>query len=67
MLFTDVWYNIGYIYTIFGDLDMASEAFRLALNYMPDNIEALNNMGVIEYEKGNIESAINYGEKSFRE
>ena len=48
-------------------MELASEAYRLSLAYMPDNTEALNNMGIIEFKKGNIEAAINYSEKSFRE
>jgi tetratricopeptide (TPR) repeat protein len=64
---SDVWYNIAYIYTIFGELELAVEAFKISLNYKPDNHEALNNLAVIEAKKGNVDAAINYGEKSWRE
>ena len=43
------------------------EAFKISLNYRPDNHEALNNLAVIESRKGNIDAAINYAEKSWRE
>ncbi len=39
---------------------MAVEAYTLSLTYMPDNIETLNNMAVIESRKNNVDSAINY-------
>jgi tetratricopeptide (TPR) repeat protein len=43
------------------------EAFKITLNYRPDHYEALNNLAVIESKRGNIDSAINYAEKSWRE
>ena len=67
IIYSDLWYNIAYIYTIFGELDLAVEAFKISLNYRPDNHEALNNLAVIESRKGNIDAAVNYAEKSWRE
>lgn len=64
---SDVWYNVGYIYSILGDLDMAKEAYLLSLSFIPDNIESLNNLAVISSRKGHIDIAINYAEKSYRE
>ena len=58
VVFSDVWYNIGYIYTIFGDLDIATEAYKLSLNYRPYNYESLNNLAVISIEKKDYESAV---------
>ena len=46
---------------------MAAEAYMISLACLPDNIEALNNLAVIQCERGNIESGINLAEKSFRE
>ena len=64
---SDLWYNIGYVYTIFGDIDMALEAYRVAIAHRPDNCEALNNLAVILSQQGKTETAINYCEKSYRE
>lgn len=47
LIYSDVWYNIGYIYTIFGELELAIEAFKISLSYRPDNYETLNNLAVI--------------------
>lgn len=65
-LFADVWYNIGNIYSTIGEIDMAIHAYQLALTHIPNNVESLNNLGVIYWRKGDADSAINYGEKSFR-
>ena len=46
---------------------MALEAYKLSIANRPDNCEALNNMAVILCQQGNIDSAINYADKSFRE
>jgi len=37
MTYSDVWYNIGYMYTNLGDFDMAIEAYKVSLSYRPDN------------------------------
>lgn len=59
-LFTDVWYNIGNIYANMAELDMAIQAYESALAYVPENVEALNNLAVINYQKGNNDLSINY-------
>jgi tetratricopeptide repeat protein 8 len=46
---------------------LAVEAFKITLNYRPDHYEALNNLAVIESKRGNVDSALNYAEKSWRE
>lgn len=55
-----MWYNVGYVYTLMGDKDMAVEAYRIALTHHPEHIEALNNMAVIEASRDRLDSAINY-------
>ena len=45
----DVWYNIGGIYILVGDLDMAKQAYTTAIGLMPDHTEALNNMAIISW------------------
>lgn len=66
-LHADVWYNIGYVYAQFGELEMAGVAFRVALGLQPDHPEALGNVAVVEARQGRVEAAINYAEKSYRE
>jgi tetratricopeptide (TPR) repeat protein len=50
-----------------GDLEMAIEAYKISISYIPENCESLNNLAVIESIKNNLDSAINYAEKSFKE
>jgi tetratricopeptide (TPR) repeat protein len=59
-ILSDIWYNIGNIYIVMGDLEMAVQAFNLSLQYLPDNTEALNNLAVISDRQGNTDWAINY-------
>lgn len=65
-ILSDIWYNIGNIYSTLGDLDMAKQAYNLSLGHLPDNTEALNNLAVITFREGKTDWAINYAEKSFR-
>ena len=37
------------------------------MKHRPDHVEALNNMAVIEGNRGNFDNAINYAEKANRE
>ncbi|GLC45301.1 hypothetical protein PLESTB_000307000 [Pleodorina starrii] len=53
----DVWYNIGQTAVGIGDLALAHQAFKIAISLNPNHAEALNNLGVLEYRKGNDESA----------
>ena len=39
---------------------MAIQTYELSLKHMPDNTEALNNLAVIQFQKGNNDGAINY-------
>ena len=34
---SDVWYNIGGVYILMGDLDMAKQAYTTAIGLMPDH------------------------------
>jgi tetratricopeptide (TPR) repeat protein len=67
LIISDVWYNVGYVYTLMGEKEMALEAYKLAVGQRPDHSEALNNMAVIEASRGKIDAAINYAEKAHRE
>ncbi|GFR50306.1 hypothetical protein Agub_g12497 [Astrephomene gubernaculifera] len=53
----DIWYNIGQTAVGIGDLALAYQAFKIAISLNPNHAEALNNLGVLEYRKGNDESA----------
>jgi tetratricopeptide (TPR) repeat protein len=66
IVYSDIWYNIGYTYVLIGEWELALEAYKISLEYFPENIESMNNIGVIE-SKTSVEVAINWGEKSFRE
>ncbi|KAG2451608.1 hypothetical protein HYH02_003389 [Chlamydomonas schloesseri] len=53
----DIWYNIGQVAVGIGDLALAYQAFKIAISINPNHAEALNNLGVLEYRKGNDDSA----------
>jgi tetratricopeptide repeat protein 8 len=44
----DIWYNIGQIAIGIGDLRLAYEAFKIAVNIDPKHAESINNLGVLE-------------------
>ena len=48
-------------------MDFALQAYRNALKHRPEHIEALNNVAVIEAQKGKVDVAIKYAEKAWRE
>lgn len=45
----DIWYNVGGVFVVSGDLEMAKQAYQTAIGLMPDHTEALNNMAIISY------------------
>ena len=53
----DVWFNVGHVAVGVGDLDMAHQAFEIALGVESTHAESFNNLGVLESRKGNVESA----------
>lgn len=53
----DIWYNIGQVAIGIGDLSLAYQCFKLAISIDPSHAEAFNNLGVLEYRKGNDEQA----------
>ena len=54
----DVWFNIGHVAIGVGDLDMATQAFEIALSVDNTHPESFNNLGVLESKKGNDENAL---------
>jgi tetratricopeptide repeat protein 8 len=53
----DIWYNIGQVAIGIGDMALAQQCFRLCISMNPNHPEAQNNLGVLEYRKGNDEQA----------
>lgn len=54
---SDIWYNISYVAIFIGDLSLAYQALKISLAFSGDNIEALNNIGVLEIRRGREEQA----------
>lgn len=52
----DIWYNVGHIGVALGDLGLAYQAFKVAVNIDPEHGEALNNVAVLEMrrQKGDV-------------
>ena len=58
------WFNLGNMYVEGGEYYLASDAYRQAINYKPDYIQARMNLGVILAEKlGDYDGAINQYKK----
>jgi tetratricopeptide repeat protein 8 len=53
----DVWYNIGQVAIGIGDLNLAYQAFKIAISVEAAHAESFNNLGILELRKGNIEMA----------
>jgi len=53
----DVWFNIAHVAIGVGDLGLAYQAFKIAVNIDPTHAESFNNLAVLELRKGNIEQA----------
>ncbi|KAG7168174.1 Tetratricopeptide repeat protein 8-like [Homarus americanus] len=53
----DVWYNLGHIALGIGDINLAYQCYRLALVADNDHGESYNNLGVLEYRRGNLDTS----------
>ncbi|XP_054264815.1 tetratricopeptide repeat protein 8-like [Macrosteles quadrilineatus] len=53
----DVWYNIANIAIALGDLKLASQCLRLVLSVDSSHAPTYNNLGVLEYRRGNTSQA----------
>ena len=53
----DVWFNVAHVAIGVGDLGLAYQALKIAINIDPNHAESFNNLAVLELRKGNIESA----------
>ena len=56
---SEIWYNISHVATYIGDLSLAYQALKISLAFNGENIEALNNIGVLEKKKDKLELAKN--------
>ena len=54
------WANIGLVYLKKNDIPQATKALKSALQINPKQAYALNLMGVIEYNQGNVQKAVEY-------
>ena len=52
-----IWYNISHIAIAIGDLNLAYQSLKISLAFSGENYETLNNIGVLEIKKNNLEQA----------
>lgn len=53
----DVWYNISQVAIGIGDLGLAYQTLKIAVSIDSSHAESINNLGVLELRKGNIDQA----------
>ena len=53
----EVWYNFGQVAVGIGDLGLAYQAFKVAVSIDGAHAEALNNLGVLETQRKNLDQA----------
>eukprot|EP00792_Barthelona_sp_PAP020_P007732 TRINITY_DN3159_c3_g1_i1.p1 TRINITY_DN3159_c3_g1~~TRINITY_DN3159_c3_g1_i1.p1 ORF type:complete len:503 (+),score=104.90 TRINITY_DN3159_c3_g1_i1:835-2343(+) len=56
----DIWYNISHIAIAISDRGVAYQALKLAISYNPEHPEALNNLGVLELRRDNLDQAASH-------
>ena len=56
---SDIWYNLSCVGIYIGDLSMARQSLKIALSFNDKNIEALNNMAILDMKEGFYEQAKN--------
>jgi tetratricopeptide repeat protein 8 len=56
----DVWYNIGHVGVMLGDLGLSYQAFKVCVSIDPCHGEALNNIGVLEMRRQKTDAARTY-------
>ncbi|KAH8605086.1 putative Tetratricopeptide repeat [Trypanosoma vivax] len=56
-ILSDVWYNIGHVGIVTGDLRLAERAFLVAIEANPNHTEAFNNLAVLHLRIGNLKGA----------
>ena len=61
---SDIWYNISQVGIYVGDLALSKQALKIALSFNDKNIEAMNNMAVLDLREGKNEQAKNLFENA---
>ena len=56
----DIWYNIGQVGILIGDLNLAYQAFKITISINGTHMEALNNLAVLEIRRKKIDQGRNY-------
>jgi tetratricopeptide repeat protein 8 len=56
---SDIWYNLACVAIYIGDLSMAKQSLKISLSFNDKNIEALNNMAILDMKEGFYEQAKN--------
>ncbi len=56
----DIWFNISHLCIGIGELTLAYQCLKMAIQYDSHHPEAINNLGVLESKKRNIDSARYY-------
>ena len=54
----DVWFNVGQVAIGIGDLNLAEQAFKIAVSVDANHLESFNNMGVLDLRAGKVDQAI---------
>jgi len=55
----DIWYNIGLVSTSSGNFLLAKQAYQMAITISNErHVQAINNLGVIEFKGGKLELAV---------
>lgn len=54
---SDLWFNISHVALGIGDVGLAYQALKIAVQYNKESFESLNNLGILENRKGNINEA----------
>ena len=56
---SDIWYNLSCAAIYIGDISMAKQSLKISLSFNDKNLEALNNMAVLDMKDGLYEQAKN--------
>lgn len=60
-----IYYRLGNIYYDMGDLDRAEYAYKRAIEFSPEHINAHYNLSVVYKKKGMIEESVKYLRKAY--
>jgi protein O-mannosyl-transferase len=58
--FSQVWFNLGIVYRYLNQKERELNAYQKAVQFNPDDVEALNNIGSVYCEKGDYGRAVDY-------